>query len=65
MPITVVEQKTKKQKTLYLAWEGTKARAMEWTPASLGFLWTFVSAVKAKPRWDIKEKLNELWLDSN
>lgn len=37
------------KETIYLACEGGNARAMEWTPASLGFLWTFVSAVRANP----------------
>lgn len=34
---------------VYLACEGGKASAMEWTPTSLGFLCNFVSTVKATP----------------
>lgn len=37
------------KRRVYLACEGGKASAMEWTPPSLGFLCNFVSAVKATP----------------
>lgn len=37
------------KRRVYLACEGGKASAMEWTPPSLGFLCNFVSAVNATP----------------
>ena len=33
----------------YLAWEGGRVKAIEWTPPSLGILCIFVSAVSATP----------------
>lgn len=56
---------------VYLTCEGGKANAIEWIPASLGFLCTVVSAVKATPvEWEagyLKASAGEfgmVWKDS-